>query len=165
MGTNDENGVYSDFYKQVLEYWFYFYCKEPKTVNKIVHTDLFDNKYLLIDSKPVYYTKWLKAGIHVLGHILDKDGHLLLRDQLQEKYGIDVKQMDYNSITHCIPKRMLNMVKGKTHRTSVKTEISLSINCKDTPVGELTCRDIYWEYIREISELPKAEKSGENISI
>ncbi len=82
------------------------------------------------------YTKWLNAGIQVIGDVLDKKGHVLQKDNLEQKYGIDIDQMDYNSLMHCIPKKMLNIVKDKLCKVSLDVEIVLNINGKSIPVKQ-----------------------------
>ncbi len=69
--------------------------------------------------------------------------------------------MDYYSLIHCIPKEMLNSIKDKSYNISLDSTVNVVINNKSMPLEKLKCKDIYWEYIREISEIPKAEKKWE----
>ena len=153
--------IHCNFYKQVLEYWYHFYCKVPKTVKEVANTDLFDSVYVIIDNKPVYYSSWAKVGIKVIGDILNENGYILQKDQLEQKYHITIKQMDYNCLIHSLPKTMLNIVKGQSYNIAIDVETSVLINCKATCVEKVTCKDIYWEYIREIALLPKSEQKWE----
>ncbi len=151
--------VHSVFYKQIIDIWYHFYSKKPVTVNDIVNTSIFHNKIFLIDGKPVFYNQWYKAGIQVLGDILNANGQLLSKRRLEQKFNIEIKQMDYNSLIHCIPKEMLNSIKDKSFNKSLDSTVYVVINNKSMSLEKLKCKDIYWEYIREISEIPKAEKN------
>ena len=150
--------VLSKFYRQILDIWYHFYSKKPKSVNDTVNTSIFYNKMFVIDCKPVFYKQWFDAGIQLFGDILDANGHLLSKVNLEQKYNLEIKQMDYNLFIHCVPKEMLDIVKNKRYKLSLDSTVYLMINNKNVPLEKLKCRDVYWEYIREISEIPKAER-------
>ena len=69
--------------------------------------------------------------------------------------------MDYNSLIHCIPREMLSAVRDKEYEMFKDSSICVTINKKSIPLEKLTCKDVYWDYIREISDIPKAEKKWE----
>ena len=67
------------FYKQIFEYWFQLYSSQPISTNDILNEKLWNNKYILIDEKPVYYKTWHQHGIKIIHDIITQHGDFLQR--------------------------------------------------------------------------------------
>ncbi len=80
-----------------------------------------------------------------------------LKAALERMFNVDIDQMSYNSLVHAIPSKWIKALKGKSCNPTMGDNISLSINGKLKTMKDITCKDIYWEYIRRIGETPKSE--------
>ena len=80
------------------------YCREPKQVNDIVNEYLWNNAHILIEAKPVQHIEWAEHRINIIADLLNNEGTILAKDALQLQYNLVIKQMDYNSLIHSIPK-------------------------------------------------------------
>ena len=97
--------VSSPFYQQVLKYWFELYSVHPIDKKESMTMPIWHNKYLKINQKPVFYKHWHTSGITCIYDIVSTDGRLRSREELEAKYNVQIKQMEYNSLTHAIPKQ------------------------------------------------------------
>ena len=149
--------VHSAFYCQVLKYWYELYAAEPTSAVEILAFPLWNNKYILVDKKPVALAHWSNHDIEQVGDLLDNNGKIMSKNQIERRYAITVKQMDYNSISHAIPKNWLRTVKGKNVEYKHIPLDSLYIKGRVKDIGDAKCRDFYWEYICKIVSKPKAE--------
>ena len=148
--------VNSPFYHQVLRYWYEMYSLEPKHVLEVTSFSLWNNKFINIDNKPVCYSVWKDNGIECIGNLIDENCRILSKRQLEQNYNFQIKQMDYNSLIHAIPKKWLNMIQGKNREfTDISSKIKIKDKMKD--IKDMTCKDIYWEYISSVGAHPTAE--------
>ena len=146
---------YSKFLKQVLEYWYEFYCKEPVNASEILNMNLWHNRHILIGEKPAHFKSWSNAGIVFVKDIVSCNGKLMSKYDIEQKYNLVVKQMDYNSLTHSFPRSWLNMIDCSNIETY--EEIKIRLNGKLINASKTKCRDFYWDYIDSISKKPVAE--------
>jgi len=80
---------------------------------------------------------------------------------LEQKYNVIIKQMDYNSIMHAIPKLWLKKIRNKDTACNCKIEddvIYLNIDGKRKKIQEVFCKDIYWLHVKSFMESPVAEE-------
>ena len=150
--------VHSPFYRQVLEFWYALYSREPESLSNIANFVLWDNKFILVDDKPVHFENWCARGIRYVGNILNGEGYILSKEELENKNNVRIKQMEYNSLIHAIPKHWLHHVKGNNVEIGDDLASKILIGKKRKDIKDVTCKDIYWEYILNIGELPKSEK-------
>ena len=64
---------------------------------------LWNNRFILIEKKPILYKNWLKHGIKNLQDLYHDTGVLLSPDQLGQKYDLNINLMSYNSLIKAIP--------------------------------------------------------------
>ena len=156
--------VNSDFYRQVLQYWYELYSTEPDSSSDIVNFPLWDNKFITIGGKPVSLN-WKNHGIMTMYDIIDKKCNLLTRDQLIAKFNCNMSQMDYNCLIHAIPNRWIKSIKCKP-LTMMKINgegIKFVVCGRLTDIENLTCKRVYWHFISTIGQSPISEKNGKSI--
>ena len=81
------------FYKQIFSYWFEIFRINPVTHNEVLNDYIQNNKFILIDDKPISGHRWSQAGINIICDILDKHGHFLSKPQLEQKYQTTIDQI------------------------------------------------------------------------
>ena len=154
---------HSKFLKQVMECWYNFYSKEPLSSHETANMSLWNNKYILVDEKPIQYNSWKSAGILSINDILKINGNIMSKIELEQKYNIAIKQMDYNSLVHSLPKHWFNMF--ELHGNENDDTVVVRLNDKLKDIQKTKCRDFYWQYVSTISKNPTAEKKMGKISL
>ena len=153
--------ICSSFYKQILQYWFEAYSKAPSTIKDVLSAPLWFNNLIQIGQKLVFYKSWSENGINILKDILNDDGVILSRNDLEIKFNINIDQMQYNSLTHAIPKDWLKLIKGKNLEIKLLPIDYVTLHNKTVHISEITCKDLYKHFIHEIKKTPKAQKKWE----
>ena len=96
------------FYKQLIENWFTLFSTEPTNPCQILNEKLWQNKFILVNNKPLLYNQWIQAGIIFLYDILNENCKDI--DELGHKYHANIDIMKYNSLKSAIPQKWLNCI-------------------------------------------------------
>ena len=129
---------------------FQTWCKlnytTPTMAAQVIALPLWHNDLIQIDKKNVVYRNWKQAGINNILHIIDSNGNIRSKQNLENKYGINIKLMEYNSLMHSIPNSWKQMLNNKTSLilgTEIKNNCSVKINNKNLDLKEVCTKDIY----------------------
>ncbi len=138
------------FYRCILEEWVNVHTVEPTTVTEILNEILWLNSRIKIGDKTVFYKDWHMAGIDNLYDIVDtvNDRYLSLLE-LQDKFNIAIKTMEYNSLISSIPKiwkRRLNECNMNEIVRVNPLKVKLYNIYKN--VSDVKCKDYYRHLIR-----------------
>ena len=148
----------SPFYEQIYRYWYEIYSTEPQNVQEILRTELWHSKYILIDDKPAFFNTWCDYGIHFIGQIVDVNGRLFNKQQIEKKFNCILNHMDYNSITSAIPNSWKHRIKRNTQSSDEKDySVRVHIQNAEKLLNELKCKDFYSEFVQKLYVKPKAE--------
>ena len=91
------------FYRDILTVWQELHSKNPSTTMEYLHETIWNNRFIRIDGKPVFYSSWYKKGVTKIHHLLNERGTFLSRSDFQRKYGLTVNFLTYNGILAAIP--------------------------------------------------------------
>lgn len=91
------------FYKDILTVWQELHSKNPSTTMEYLHEIIWNNRFIRIDGKPVFYSSWYRKGVTKIHHLLNERGSFLSRPDFQRKYGLSVNFLTYNGILAAIP--------------------------------------------------------------
>ena len=85
-------------------------------IGNIMDEKLWNNKFILINKNPIKqlskeYAPWYRQGILKIRDIVDRNGTILTKDELQAKYNFTINIMDHNSLIHAIPKTWKRLIK------------------------------------------------------
>jgi hypothetical protein len=138
------------FYIDTLKTWSKIKYLEPTSIQQIIDQVLWQNDHIQIDDKNVYYKTWENAGISKIHHIININGKIRSKENLENKYSLTIKQHEYNSLTHSLPKTWLKKIKGNTDLLALQTNNLCKIYIDNTPVilEEISTKEIY-KYILE----------------
>ena len=145
------------FYQQVLLGWFSLFSKHPNNIIDIANSKIWNNKHILINNSPVEYTNWHNNGIAKFYHILDENGHIIDKNNLETKYSVSINQMEYNSLIHAIPSMWKKKVLGKNLVNLVQDDDFVTINDKRVNISKITCKSVYLDEIANIITHPTAQ--------
>jgi hypothetical protein len=152
--------ISENFYNEMLQSWADLNFHEPKTVKRVILQPLWHNDLITVGKEIVNYTTWKKAGINIVAHLLDNNGITMTKKKLQDKYGVSIKQMEYNSLIHSIPKFWTKLTKNQPDILELENKQSCSIllDHKYIKIEEITTRDIYIHLIDKNKNTPPTSK-------
>ena len=90
-------------YRDILAAWQEFHSKNPSTTMEYLHETIWNNRFIRIGGKPVFYSSWYRKGVTKIYHLLNKRGNFLSRPNFQRKYGLSVNFLTYNGLLAAIP--------------------------------------------------------------
>ena len=139
--------VHSIVYRQILGFWYDCYATEPTNGQAAAEFPLWHNKFIVYDKKPCINKVWNEHGICRIMDIINQNGQICSKKEIENKHNVAVKQMDYNSIIHAIPKRWIALFKENNYDVKDSYPTTLVIKNKTMPLEEIKCKDFYWHYI------------------
>ena len=111
-------GLIPPFYQEALKIWAELSSTNPSTVDEILSQTVWNNRFILVGKKSVYYSKFAEAGFHTLYDFIDGNGMWL--NCPKDKLYKDVDYIKWIGIIHAIPHewklKILNSVCNKENR-------------------------------------------------
>jgi len=141
------------FYEQVLHAWFDFYSIPPKGSEEIQQEILWNNRFIIVDNKPIMKNSWLHKGILYVQDLLDVKGRILTLEGLKEKINIDVHFLEYMSVINAIPKQWRLEL---TNNASNFQYICSQDNRHFHMLQNLNSKKVYWMGIERFVKQPTA---------
>ena len=89
-------------YKRIIQVWSELTQNTPQTVNQIRNEFLWNNRFILINHKSVWWRNWHDQGLNRIENILTPDGAFVPYNDLAQKHIIDY--WSYISLLDAIPK-------------------------------------------------------------
>ena len=114
------------------------HSKNPSTTMEYLHETIWNNRFIRVDGKPVFYTSWYRKGINKIHHLLNERGTFLSRPDFQRKYGLTVNFLTYNGILAVISDEW-----KKSILNSERLDNSEKHNLKSVDVTAKTARKMF----------------------
>ncbi|KAI2647282.1 Trimeric intracellular cation channel type A [Labeo rohita] len=109
----------SNFHQQVILYWKLLFKHNFTPHN----TPVWNNRYIKLGRKSVYFEEWKSKGIWAIAHFLDDNGNLLLHSEFWEKFQLQCTVNIYYRMTEAIPVALRLMVKEDIVHSQVSQEL------------------------------------------
>jgi hypothetical protein len=138
------------FYLQLFKAWGKITATPGDDPFKIRREVLWRNKNIQITKKEVYYKQWHNKGILIFHDILDERGNIRSIQELSQRYDLEIKTMEYVSLVFAIPqnwKRCVKTMRIPNEAISNIEQLYLVCNNRTMPLGLITNRDVYWEFV------------------
>jgi hypothetical protein len=134
------------FYQEALKIWAELTTLNPTTDNEILNQIVWNNKFILIGNKTVYYSKFAEAGFHTLYDFIDETGDWINCPTDRGFNTIDY--MKWIGILHAIPHAWRNTIKSLNKRDTCKSTIVCGCKLLNgfIPLEEISSRSMY-QYI------------------
>ena len=107
--------LYNTFWKEILEEYYEINYKKPEEIENITNQIIWFNSNIKIDNRTIYYQKWEEKNIIKLQDILDNEGKIMEKGEIQRELNINIDFLTYYSIKAAIPKIWLKQLQNKTH--------------------------------------------------
>jgi hypothetical protein len=148
------------FYCDMLNTWAKINYRDPTNVQEILQQHIWSNDLIKIDNKPVRYTTWQKAGITYIMDLLNNNGQIASINFLIKKYAINIKQHDYNSLLHSIPRQWKKKITTADNIAGSNLKVACRVQLSDInyEIEEITTRTIYYHLIINYKSQPPTSK-------
>jgi len=149
------------FYRQIFSFWSEIYTTKVKDSKDAYNQVLWNNSLIRVDNQPIMYKAWVEKGILTIADLFDANGTILALDQLSEKHNLDIRFMDYCSLSNAIPKEWKNLIRNKQNDACNIDLIHgpmITIDSKCKKLIDFKCKDFYWFFIDKIFVKPTSEQ-------
>ncbi len=148
----------NDFYKEIFNDWYEVYSKTSKKIS--LNECLWNNKFLVIDNKPVHFPDWERHNIKIVRDIYDDNCNILSKPVLENKFGFNIKQMSYNSLIHALPNCWKNIGEKNNEKNVINVDAIFIYNAegKYVKLEEMFCKQftnifLSYNYVRPAAEI------------
>jgi hypothetical protein len=150
---------FPEFYWQVIKYWFEAkeIIQKPDTAFNVRRESLWLNKNIKVHNKELRSQLWHSNGINIIHDIVNERGLFLSKNEIETKYGIKCDELKYNTLKDAIPstwRKTLQSMKITQEAISFQEELNLKIQNRVVNIGNLTNKDLYWIFVKDIQEEP-----------
>ena len=77
---------YPGFYKSIINLWIRMSATDPQSDHDILSQALWNNKYITIKRKPVFFSEFYQKGVNTINDLIDDDRGFFSWSMLKEKY-------------------------------------------------------------------------------
>jgi exonuclease III len=158
--TYNHGSLNDNFYIEMLDTWATLNYNEPTNISEILRQPLWDNDLILIDKKTSRNDAWSKVGITHIANLINANGHLATINQLNNKFQVNIKTLEHNSIMHSIPKEWKKQIKQNKGiaGTQIAENASIKIDQTYYDIEEVTTKQIYTHVIENKCKSPTSKK-------
>ncbi len=146
------------FWNDVLISWCSYHFHEPSTKPEVKNQVLWMNSFLKIGGELFLINSAKRAGITYMKDIVHDDGRFLSHDEIHNRYGNCITQMQYNSLISCIPKAWKDCLKGADNKNK-KSKIEVISKLPSV------CKHIYMHLINAKCKEPVKSQTKWNLSL
>ena len=127
----DLNNHLPAFYKQIIFYWQDIATATPKNKNEVLSQTIWNNRFLTVNKKMVFFPHWYQAGIKQISDLFDSyEGHFLPFNSFCSKFNVKYSFLQYYSILSSIPQNWKKLFQ-ECSKDSVTPPTSIcSLSCK-----------------------------------
>ena len=102
------------FYKTVFAVWQGLNFRDTIDAKEIQQEILWNNRFIMISGKSIYYKTWVKRGILKVRDLFDTQGQFLCFEDFKCKFGIRCTFLDYAGVLAAIPKLWKSKILGNS---------------------------------------------------
>ena len=73
------------FYRDIRTVWQELHSMNPSTTMEYQHETIWNDCFIKIHGKPVFYSSWYRRGVTKIHHLLNERGNVLSRPDYQRK--------------------------------------------------------------------------------
>ena len=149
------------FYNNMFNVWANLHFTLPCDNEEVCRQDLWHNDNIQKNGHSIIYKEWSDNNINFVQDIIDKDRKIMRKNDIENKYGITCKQLQYQSLVHAIPaqwKKLLKQHKTLNLNYHVYKECNINIDKNKMKLEEVSTRQVYWHYANSISQHPTSRE-------
>ncbi len=155
--NSSKQKIYPLFYQDIQNAWSDITTMITVEPINVLNQTLWNNRYILINNKPVMWDKWAKCGIKKVVDILDEDGNVLSYTKLNEIYNVNCNFLHVMQLKESIPTEWKRTMKNYKAVYPFDTE-SIVINGKFCLLSKLKSKDVYNKLTADIVWEPTCKR-------
>jgi hypothetical protein len=149
-----------EFYNEMFQVWTEIHYLAPKDSEEICRQPLWNNINLVTDGKCFNYSTWKNQNLYFIQDLVTESGNIISKNALENKHSIRCKLLEYERLTHAIPKSWKTKLKeskmlNKKHHAS--HDLVVTMQGKFQTLEETKTKQIYWHFVEMTSQRPTSE--------
>jgi hypothetical protein len=157
---NDYPIFVDSFYQDIFSTWASLHSRQPTTNEQVMRETIWNNSYIKVNFKTLYYTEWIRKGILFIQDLVDDTGQIMSKQNLEHQLQDQIKPLRYESLISAIPnewKKLLKHNQNLNNNYLVFRDTSIIVNNIKRRITDLKAREIYWLLLKPIMERPTSE--------
>ena len=125
----------------------------PETSDEVCKEIIWRNSHMKIDKNTILYKNWKVQNINFIHDILNEQGTLANKEEIERKHNIRIPQMEYNSLISAIPTKWKKILKEGNNCIDnvVSCEVKVKILDQYKNIVQLNTKDYYKAIIDNIA--------------
>ena len=121
--------TYPEFYKCIVNLQIRISATDSQSERRILSQALWDNKYIMIKRKPIFFLEFYQKGVNTINDLIDDDRGFFSWSMLIEKYELDKGlYLKYAGLLQALTTNWRKCI--KECRTASISNLSFSTNIK-----------------------------------
>ena len=113
------------FYKSIITVWQELHSKTPLNINEMKDEILWNNRFIKIGGKTIYYKAWVSKGIRKINDLLDSHSLFPFFKNFKSCFGVCCTFLDYAGLLATIPKHWKNAILYSNQTASNESLVTL----------------------------------------
>ena len=88
----------STLWSDVLEAWCIYNYSEPQDIQEILHQIIWCSSLIWVGDRPIIWNDFLACRVNRVMDLVDAQGKLYTKTQLESKYSVEIDWLKYNSL-------------------------------------------------------------------
>jgi hypothetical protein len=101
----DYPGFKDKFYTEMWHTWSEINFREPNGIEQICRQRICNNSNIKVDCRPINNPEWTNNDMTFIKDIISEKGTILTETNINRKYNIRLKNLQYNSLISAIPQK------------------------------------------------------------
>ena len=103
---------YPEFYKSIVDLSIRISATDPQREHDILSQTLWNNKYILIKRKLIFFLEFYQKGINTINDLIDDERGFFSWNRLEEKYELDIGlHIKYAGLKKALPANWRKLLK------------------------------------------------------
>ena len=153
------------FYKDCLVSWSSLVKWTNETMDGVLEQTIWNNKFILIENKSVYYSSFISIGLVTIGDMLSRTGSFLGFDKLRQKGVTPSEYLQWLGLVHSLPPEWHLLMKNVNSLPSCFTAIEnknlenvrVFLDGHSVDVKQLTSKKVYGSFIASRAKEPSSK--------
>ena len=144
-----------DFYWDMILAW-----SEMKSITESIDTPidirrqcLWLNENITISNNHINWDSWKDKGINIIHDIVNKAGHFLTTQEIEQKYNFKCDFLQYNKLKDAIPspwRKLLKTIQIPEETMNFRESLHVNVGKSTKSINLVKNKEIYWTFVNDI---------------